>query len=456
MNSFRYSRFTYLIPAAAVLLFLFAGCIPKLDEPELQSGTADFTKVVALGDNYFSGYRDGALYAEGQNASVSAIVQKQMSLVTPSEFNVAALPEGQDVGTNVKPWVSIFQTRSFLGDKVDCEGETSLSPLSDSIPFATGLNMLAPYSGAVVQNIGVPSAATSDMLSTGFGMPYDSGSVFYHRIATNPGTSTMLSDAADQNASFYLLQAGMADIYNSVLKGGTLPIPDVADFTANLDQILSTLSANGSKGAIANIPHFEDLPYFTTIPALGAELDINKADSLNDIYDLINVDTNYVNWVVGPNGFVIDDPLAPQGIRQLTGEENVCLIANLDSMRCFLVGLVFNTLPDSYVLDRDEIPGITATIDAYNAAIASKAAQYDIPVVDLNSYLASVNDGVQVNGVDFTSEFAAGGMFSLDGLHPTPRGSALIANQFIEAINAHYGSTIPQAQIADYNGVFFP
>ena len=156
------------------------------------------------------------------------------------------------------------------------------------------------------------------------------------------------------------------------------------------------------------------------------------------------------------NGFVIDDPLAPQAIRQLTAEENVCLIANLDSIRCFLVGLVFNTLPDSYVLDRDEIPGITATIDAYNAVIASKAAQYDIPVVDMNSYLSSINEGVQINGVDFSSEFAAGGMFSLDGLHPTPRGSALIANQFIEAINAHYGSTIPQAQIADYNGVFFP
>ena len=437
-------------------MVFFVACIPKLEEPELQSGSADFTKVVALGDNYFSGYRDGALYKEGQESSVSAIVQRQMSLVTPSEFNVAPLNEGQSIGSNSKPWVSTWQTRSYMQMRPDCEGVEDLGPVSDTIAYQTGIDLLSPWTGASVQNIGVVSATSADMLDPGFGMAFDSGSAYYHRIATAPGTSTMLSDAAAQDASFFLLMAGMSDVYQSILKGGTFPIEPAANFEANLDQILSTLSANGSKGAIANIPHFDDLAYFTTIPSTGAELNQNRADSLNDIYDLINVDTNFVNWRVGPNGFVIDDPAAPQGIRQLTEEEYVCLIANIDSIQCFLVGLVFNTLPDTYVLDKTEIPGLTSTIDAYNAVIAAKAAEYDIALVDINSYLATVDDVIFEDGVEVSSGFASGGMFSLDGLHPTPKGSALLANEFIEAINAHYGSTIPAAQMSDYNGVFFP
>ena len=98
----------------------------------------------------------------------------------------------------------------------------------------------------------------------------------------------------------------------------------------------------------------------------------------------------------------------------------------------------------------------TGAIANYNAVIASKAAEYGIPVVDVNSYFAEVHQGINVDGVDFTSEFAAGGFYSLDGYHLTGKGSALVANKFIEAINAWYGATIPPAQLMDYEGVRFP
>ena len=39
-------------------------------------------------------------------------------------------------------------------------------------------------------------------------------------------------------------------------------------------------------------------------------------------------------------------------------------------------------------------------------------------------------------------------MFSLDGVHPTRTGQALIANAFIDAIDARFGETIPEVNTA--------
>ena len=51
-----------------------------------------------------------------------------------------------------------------------------------------------------------------------------------------------------------------------------------------------------------------------------------------------------------------------------------------------------------------------------------------------------------------TSEFATGGAFSLDGIHLTPRGYAIVANRIIEAVNSTYNSTVPMVNVGDYNG----
>ena len=52
--------------------------------------------------------------------------------------------------------------------------------------------------------------------------------------------------------------------------------------------------------------------------------------------------------------------------------------------------------------------------------------------------------------------FITGGAFSLDGVHPNGRGYALIANEFIKAINAKFGSTIPYVDVTAHPGIIFP
>jgi hypothetical protein len=64
--------------------------------------------------------------------------------------------------------------------------------------------------------------------------------------------------------------------------------------------------------------------------------------------------------------------------------------------------------------------------------------------------------GLVEQGVQLSSAYISGGIFSLDGVHLTPRGYAIVANGFISAINAKYGSTIPPVDISNYNGVKFP
>ena len=92
---------------------------------------------------------------------------------------------------------------------------------------------------------------------------------------------------------------------------------------------------------------------------------------------------------------------------------------------------------------------------AYNAVIAQAAGDANAALVDANALLKDLaSNGIDIGGVTFTNSFLTGGVFSYDGVHPTPFGYAYVANAFIDAINAKYGSTIPEVDLYPY--VFGP
>jgi hypothetical protein len=64
-----------------------------------------------------------------------------------------------------------------------------------------------------------------------------------------------------------------------------------------------------------------------------------------------------------------------------------------------------------------------------------------------------VKSGIIVDGTGINPTYISGGAFSMDGVHLTPRGNALAANGFIDAINAKYGSNIPKLAVTAYDGV---
>ena len=89
---------------------------------------------------------------------------------------------------------------------------------------------------------------------------------------------------------------------------------------------------------------------------------------------------------------------------------------------------------DADVLTEAEAAMVETARQAYNTAIAGIAAgDDDLLLFDAAALLDELNGG----GINYgtgviTSTFATGGGFSLDGIHPTSRGNAVIANAIID------------------------
>jgi hypothetical protein len=254
--------------------------------------------------------------------------------------------------------------------------------------------------------------------------------------------------------TFVIAWPGMDDMWNWASKGGTgTPLPSPAAFRSKLDSILSVLSAGGAKGVLATIPDVRDIPFFTTIPTRALVLDSTNVHDLNTLYGTGGID---LEFVIGENGFVVEDSNSLYGIRQLTAEEFLTLTVPLDSMKCFKMGVLFKMIPDRCSLIDTELQLLRSNIAGYNNAIVDLAAQYDFAVADMAAYYTQVKSGIRFDAVDFTAEFASGGFYSLDGFGPNAKGAGLIANAFLDAIMAKYGAVLPKVAIDDLNGVLFP
>jgi hypothetical protein len=442
----------------ASYLLTLSSCTPELDIPKPKAGDANFTKTVAIGGNYMSGYQDGSLYQKGQKLSIPALLTEQFKLVGGNLFNQILMPDDKGLGLNSKPWESWFVSASHLGYKTDCKGVTALSPLKSSVSIAAATPYLIGMGGNSNQNVSIPFANTADYFNPAFGNAFSTTgnqNPYYNRVASTPGVSTMYMDAKDQNATFITAWIGMEDIFNYASKGGTTgSIPSPATFSMYLDSILNGLTSNGAKGVIANIPDFRNFPYYTLVAWDNAVVDQSQADDLNNVY--IPAGLTQIYFKPGRNGFVIDDANANGGYRQLHTDEYITLSVPIDSMKCNKYGLLVYTINNRYVLDSTEVFTIDQAVNSYNTIIAEKAAQYNLALVDMHSYFATVQAGIKWNGVDFNETFVSGGFFSLDGYHPNQKGYSLIANEFIKAINNKYNATIPPVNCIDCNGVLFP
>jgi hypothetical protein len=111
-------------------------------------------------------------------------------------------------------------------------------------------------------------------------------------------------------------------------------------------------------------------------------------------------------------------------------------------------------LPADVVLDAGEQAVARSAIAAYNDAIAATAARYGLALVDVHSIVTGIADeGLPIGGETLTTAFLTGGLFSLDGIHPTCKGQGVVANALLDAIEARYGVAFPRVSIAGLPGV---
>lgn len=116
-------------------------------------------------------------------------------------------------------------------------------------------------------------------------------------------------------------------------------------------------------------------------------------------------------------------------------------------------------LDDKWVLIPSEQAEIASATASFNATIESAANNAGLAFVDANALLNQLaNGGIASGDYVLTASLVTGGAFSLDGVHPNSRGYALIANEFLKAIDATYGSNFEASgnlvNIANYNTTY--
>ncbi len=426
----------YIIFIYIVILAFIGACKPDLEEFTPSNGDADFTYYVSVGNSLTAGFSGGDLYITGQLNSYPNILSNQFKNVGGGEFLLPLMKD--DLG---------FGNKKILGFSTDCLGETSLAPIASPGTPDPG-NFIPIGSAGPYNNLGVPGAKSFHLLFPGYGTlnPY------YGRFASNPATSSIIGEAAAQNPSFFSLWIGNNDVLSYGLAGGAQDsITNPVYFEGVVTAILQALTNGGAKGVIANLPEITNVPFFTTIPYNGLVLS-NQAqvDALNFAYQPLGI-----IFALGANPFIIQDATAPGGVRQMAEGELVLLTTPQDSLKCGGWGSQ-KPIAGNYILDLSEVSDISSAIGSYNNSISTLAQQYSLAFVDMNKYFKEAKSGLIFDGLTFNTTFVTGGFFSLDGIHPTPQGYAIIANFFIEAINAKYGSQVPLVNVTEYPGIVFP
>ncbi len=443
-----------LITFIVLISVAFSSCKTEIEEAVPSTGNADLTGYVALGSSYTAGVTDGALYTTGQQNSFPAILAKSFQLAGGGTFRQPDV--NSETGINLEG-----NSKLALYIASNCISASELktrfaAPAGDQQIFANSISAQGPF-----HNLGVPGTKAENFRQQTFSDPNLGGNKFFSRFAKNPGVSSLLSEAVSQNPTFFTLLIGQEDIYDYARNGGDemiiLQITSVAIFNNEVDQIINTLVFENADGAIANIPDPIDIPFFNTIPYDGLILTAAQAQNLNLIY---LTDTS-IQFQEGRNPYLVKDAATQSGFRHLKSDEMVLLSASVDSI-CLGYGS-YNfaiskpwAFEDRHVLDQSELANIYSHLHSFNAKIKSIADVNGLAFVDLFDLFRQLHNGIKINGVIFNNTYLKGQVYSLDGFHPTPRGYALIANHFIDAINFKFGATLKKADPNAYPGIHFP
>jgi len=497
----------YIKITAAIVALGFISCDPEFetsveDEGFYDAGSADLSNYVAVGNSLTAGFADSALYITGQENSYPNIMANQFTFVGGGEFTQPLMSD--NLGGLLLGGNQIAQNRFVLG--FDAEGNPGPIVLEGAPTTEITTSATGPFN-----NMGVPGAKSFHLVAPAYGnaagVPTGAANPYFARFATSDN-ATVIEDAVSLNPTFFSLWIGNNDILSYATSGGsgvdqtgntdpaTYGSSDITDpnvFASVYSGQVAALTSNGAKGALINIPDVTSIPFFTTVPAQSIPLDAATADLVNGQFALYNnvalpglvgaglltqeeADSRVVNFVAGVNFPIITDDdltdvtniLIAQGLdadtaallgqlRQATAEDLVVLTASsvlgtlADPANPLSVNGVAVPLADQFVLTTTEQGRVAAAAGAYNAVIEGLAAANDLAFVDARSALAEVADmGVGYNGGLLTSQFVTGGAFSLDGVHPTPRGYAYTTNIIINAINEQYGATIPTVDIGNY------
>ena len=480
----------------------FTACEPEFSNPvgdeSYTSGDADFSNYVAVGNSLTAGYTNGTLYKSGQENSFPAILAGQMKLAGGGEFTQPYLEDDtNDVGGMLLSGTPIVDPKLVIDASQGTPERINQNPTMDVTNVHPG-----PYN-----NMGVPGAKIYHMGFQGYGnlanLPLGLANPYFVRMASAPNKS-IVEDVVAANPTFFTLWIGSNDVLWYATSGGTGvdqngagninpttygpdDITHVNVFASVYQQIVDHLTANGAKGVLATIPDVASVPYFTTIPYNPIPLtDQATVDALTAVYAQYNggiaqalqaglitqdeADARTISFDLGANAMVIADEYLTDltglstpipSIRQATEDDLILLTAKSiigtpDPNNPPGVFGITSPLADKWVLTKDEIAEVRTATAGYNQIINNIAAAKHLAVADMAALMQQMKNGLVVeDGSLYTADYFNGTnldnlLFGLDGVHPTPRGYAVIANKFIDVIERAYGAKLAKVVPANY------
>lgn len=451
-------KFLYLLAFAVLAIVFLNGCEDRSDidtgvEPVLdgKSGNADLTKFVAIGNSLTAGYQSGALYESAQVYSFANLIAKQVN----TEF---VMPLYTDPGS---------------GGRMEIQALTATGAVIVNNPntgVPKNLTYPKPYN-----NLGVPGALTYDILfatnanNCASAVFAGTPNPFFDLVLRNSalGLGTQLQQALAQQPTFISLWIGNNDVLGYATSGGVSPSAptDLTTFTQLFGGISQQLAGSGAKVVVANIPNVNSIPFLTTVGTL------------------IAINPN-IPWSTLPLGFVFQragetaigsgsassqDLLTGKHLVTLRGSAYAGLLGQptgkfyrdfnypqlptgVDTTKPFGFHPQ-NPWPNPLILDSLEISIAQTAVTQYNSVIQSVANTFGFALADVNTLFNTIRQadfagGYVVDGLTLRTDYIRGGLFSLDGVHPTAQGHAIVANEFIKAINAKFNAKIPRINVA--------
>lgn len=431
-----------------ILSVLFISCedrseltAPTPASPNL--GAVNFTSFVSIGNSLTAGYQSGSLFESAQKYAFGNLIAQQVGASY-------AQPIISDPG--IKGRIEIKSVSPFA------------LTYNQNAGSPTNLSHPVPYN-----NLGIPGIVLADVLNATETANSYSKSAAIDLVLRKLGM-TQFTQAKILQPSFMSLWIGNNDVLGFATSGGVKPTSptDVNTFAFLYSQLADSIASLGAKVVVANIPDVTAIPFFTTVgPGVaqklaslgiagmyyqahaqynGSVLPVSALASFSALMTLTG--SNYTSYLGVPSGKFYKDygvdisPLIAAGI--------------LDTTQVF--GLhPKNPWPDALILDPTEIATAKSATAAYNNTISAVANAKGFAFVNINGLFnqirtADFTGGTSYDGVIFTTTFVSGGLFSLDGVHPSSRGQGILATEFIKAINARWGSSIPLVNVSQIPG----
>ena len=400
-------RLAALLSTAA--LILASGCSSTPRNPPncgmpcnspAAKNAGNFTTTVFLGDSLTAGYQSGSLLDTQQVHGWAPLVAQQagFQIVLP----LIAAPGAPAVLKLV-----------------------SLGPPPVIVP-SSGTTTGRDNFTIQATDLAVPGAEVNDVMNTvPLAVPTTGQQIITQLVLGFPGLGygqaySQSKFAIIANPTTIFLWIGNNDALIADITGMSSSMTSVADFTTQYQALITQLTGLTSAHlVIANIPDVTLVPYLTPAPLVLAETSF-----------VTHLPTAVLSALLGIQAGDFVNP---------TGLSEIPLI---------LTGKQKGPIDDAGVLSAAEAAEVKARVIAYNQVIAAQAAAIGATTVDINALFAqAAANGIVINGYTANSSFL-GGIFALDGIHPTNTGYAVLANKFIDSLNAQNGTKIPDINLS--------